>query len=128
MEDAFRSVERDRLAKIVAHDEYLNRTYTIDNPEPLSLERRFNEKMAKRQRKVEQLKCVWLEAADALEAEKLRRAVSEGAQARVQYRLLQHEYTRWRCSRNSWLRRSGTSPRRKGRRQRLRCSADQCQS
>mmetsp|Transcript_67735 Transcript_67735/g.151210 ORF Transcript_67735/g.151210 Transcript_67735/m.151210 type:complete len:87 (-) Transcript_67735:371-631(-) len=49
--------------------------------------------MAKRQRKVEQLKCVWLEAADALEAEKLRRAVSEGAQARVQYRLLQHEYT-----------------------------------
>jgi len=82
-----------RRSCFVAHDEYLNRTYTIDNPEPLSLERRFNEKMAKRQRKVEQLKCVWLEAADALEAEKLRRAVSEGAQARVQYRLLQHEYT-----------------------------------
>ena len=84
MEAAYLSAERDRVAKIEEHDQYLERTYghTLHWPEPQmppqSLEKRFQEKMEKRQRKVNELESAWLQAVEKFEAEKLRRAVDQG--------------------------------------------------
>ena len=92
MELAYLSAEADRMAKIEENDRYLDRTYTIDKPWPLSLERRFLEKMQKRQRKIDELQRIWLEAVEAFEAEKQRRAVRAGLDAVRQLKALQQEH------------------------------------
>ena len=82
MEAVYLSAERDRVAKIDEHDQ--NRTYghTLHWPEPQmppeSLEKRFQEKMMKRQRKANELESAWLQAVEEFEAEKLRRVVDLG--------------------------------------------------
>ena len=56
------------MAKIDEHDKYLNRTYghTLHWAEPQmppeSLDKRFQEKMTKRQRKANELESAWLQA------------------------------------------------------------------
>ena len=77
LEGAYLSAERDRLAKIDEHYKYLDRMYPHDwsstkqPPEPPpSLQKRFQDKMAKRQRKVDKLESAWQEAAENFEFEK----------------------------------------------------------
>ena len=80
MEDAFKSAERDCALKLEKAEQRLNEMYTIEKPEPLSLERRRVEKHRKRQRKVDELERAWMEAVEKCEVEKQLRASRHGPQ------------------------------------------------